>query len=178
MPKTKRSNKIADGNPLTRGASILMLYLSKRCKIGPKSASSWTAKPNLGLTVKLFCCLPLPSITTLWLSLFPKRNSCRHSNFPKRKLVGRGGLEPPTSRLSGVRSNHLSYRPSVKWLRALHRVRPSVSATQMRGEAPGGAGEPLRSQTTTCARDCRQSLPHTPSSAAQMTWWSVSGSNR
>lgn len=29
------------------------------------------------------------------------------------KMVGRGGLEPPTSRLSGVRSNHLSYRPSV-----------------------------------------------------------------
>ena len=26
-------------------------------------------------------------------------------------MVGRGGLEPPTSRLSGVRSNHLSYRP-------------------------------------------------------------------
>jgi hypothetical protein len=28
-------------------------------------------------------------------------------------LVGRGGLEPPTSRLSGVRSNHLSYRPKT-----------------------------------------------------------------
>jgi hypothetical protein len=28
-----------------------------------------------------------------------------------RRMVGRGGLEPPTSRLSGVRSNHLSYRP-------------------------------------------------------------------
>ena len=28
-----------------------------------------------------------------------------------RKMVGLGGLEPPTSRLSGVRSNHLSYRP-------------------------------------------------------------------
>jgi hypothetical protein len=27
--------------------------------------------------------------------------------------VGLGGLEPPTSPLSGVRSNHLSYRPSV-----------------------------------------------------------------
>ena len=27
------------------------------------------------------------------------------------KLVGLGGLEPPTSRLSGGRSNHLSYRP-------------------------------------------------------------------
>ena len=31
--------------------------------------------------------------------------------YPKL-LVGRGGLEPPTSRLSGVRSNHLSYRPN------------------------------------------------------------------
>ena len=29
----------------------------------------------------------------------------------KYKLVGLGGLEPPTSPLSGVRSNHLSYRP-------------------------------------------------------------------
>ena len=29
-------------------------------------------------------------------------------------LVGRGGLEPPTSRLSGVRSNHLSYRPTCR----------------------------------------------------------------
>ncbi len=28
-----------------------------------------------------------------------------------KQVVGRGGLEPPTSRLSGVRSNHLSYRP-------------------------------------------------------------------
>ena len=26
-------------------------------------------------------------------------------------MVGRDGLEPSTSRLSGVRSNHLSYRP-------------------------------------------------------------------
>jgi hypothetical protein len=28
-------------------------------------------------------------------------------------MVGLGGLEPPTSPLSGVRSNHLSYRPVV-----------------------------------------------------------------
>ena len=26
--------------------------------------------------------------------------------------VGLGGVEPPTSRLSGVRSNHLSYKPN------------------------------------------------------------------
>ena len=27
-------------------------------------------------------------------------------------VVGSSGLEPPTSRLSGVRSNHLSYEPT------------------------------------------------------------------
>ncbi len=30
-----------------------------------------------------------------------------------RKLVGLGGFEPPTSPLSGVRSNQLSYRPGI-----------------------------------------------------------------
>jgi hypothetical protein len=30
-------------------------------------------------------------------------------------MVGRGGVEPPTSRLSGVRSNHLSYRPARRF---------------------------------------------------------------
>ena len=33
-------------------------------------------------------------------------------------MVGLGGLEPPTSPLSGVRSNHLSYRPDAFGLRA------------------------------------------------------------
>jgi hypothetical protein len=32
---------------------------------------------------------------------------------PAGAMVGRGGVEPPTSRLSGVRSNHLSYRPGL-----------------------------------------------------------------
>ncbi len=40
-----------------------------------------------------------------------KRFRDRPFSLAKRPLVGRGGLEPPTSRLSGVRSNHLSYRP-------------------------------------------------------------------
>ena len=31
--------------------------------------------------------------------------------FSSKKLVGLSGLEPPTSCLSGMRSNHLSYNP-------------------------------------------------------------------
>ena len=32
-------------------------------------------------------------------------------------MVGLGGLEPPTSPLSGARSSHLSYRPKIAWIR-------------------------------------------------------------
>ncbi len=32
---------------------------------------------------------------------------------PVSRLVGLGGFEPPTSPLSGVRSNQLSYRPKL-----------------------------------------------------------------
>jgi hypothetical protein len=35
------------------------------------------------------------------------------SYTPINQVVGLGGFEPPTSRLSGVRSNQLSYRPSL-----------------------------------------------------------------
>ena len=34
----------------------------------------------------------------------------------KKYVVGLSGLEPPTSRLSGVRSNRLSYRPMPDFL--------------------------------------------------------------
>jgi hypothetical protein len=42
-------------------------------------------------------------------------------------FVGLGGVEPPTSRLSGVRSNHLSYsprknQPARSFLQALARI--------------------------------------------------------
>ena len=36
---------------------------------------------------------------------------CKHGRL--LLLVGLRGLEPPTSRLSGVRSNHLSYKPML-----------------------------------------------------------------
>ena len=49
--------------------------------------------------------------TQTTLCLFGLRGS-RFAHF--RVLVGLSGLEPPTSRLSGVRSNRLSYKP-ISW---------------------------------------------------------------
>ncbi len=40
-------------------------------------------------------------------------NSCAARDTRCTKVVGLGGFEPPTSPLSGVRSNQLSYRPMV-----------------------------------------------------------------
>ena len=41
-------------------------------------------------------------------------------------LVGTSGLEPPTSRLSGVRSNHLSYAPSSMEMTRIELVTPCL----------------------------------------------------
>ena len=41
------------------------------------------------------------------------------SYIPRPHKMGSSGLEPPTSRLSGVRSNHLSYAPIMLYITAL-----------------------------------------------------------
>ena len=45
------------------------------------------------------------------MRVFPFSRQSLYSVFVSFLTVGLSGLEPPTSRLSGVRSNHLSYRP-------------------------------------------------------------------
>ena len=40
-------------------------------------------------------------------------------------MVGIGGLEPPTSRLSGARSNHLSYTPIYNLWEYHFTIKPS-----------------------------------------------------
>ena len=49
-------------------------------------------------------------------------------------LVGRGGLEPPTSRLSGVRSNHLSYRPIRTHPKGTYPTFPGAEKLRSRGQ--------------------------------------------
>ena len=59
-------------------------------------------------------------------------------------MVGLGGLEPPTSRLSGVRSNLLSYRPY------------GVSLTDNGGDEENRTPDPL------LARQVLSQLSYTP----------------
>ena len=51
------------------------------------------------------------SLTTLQSSYLGLTILAKASKLFNKNLVGSSGLEPPTSRLSGARSNHLSYEP-------------------------------------------------------------------
>ena len=63
-----------------------------------------------------------------WSSANGERKSVRHSPTPpSANLVGLGGLEPPTSRLSSARSNQLSYKPDR---RTEDRVRPQDASSK------------------------------------------------
>ena len=57
-------------------------------------------------------------------SLFSFQGTTLWRVLPFRKVVGSSGLEPPTSRLSGARSNRLSYEP-IYILAATYFPRPS-----------------------------------------------------
>ena len=66
-------------------------------------------------------CFPVFSLKAWWFKLESLSNvprtymrsieALRVWSRDFRRLVGSSGLEPPTSRLSGARSNHLSYEP-------------------------------------------------------------------
>ena len=45
-----------------------------------------------------------------------------------RYMVGLSGLEPPTSRLSGVRSNRLSYKPILVEISGIEPLTPCLQS--------------------------------------------------
>ena len=67
-------------------------------------------------------------------------------------MVGLGGLEPPTSRLSGVRSNHLSYKPMLVF----------GDGRRFRLPTPFGGDEEDRTPDPLLARQVLSQLSYTP----------------
>ncbi len=74
-------------------------------------------------------------------------------------LVGPSGLEPPTSRLSGVRSNHLSYEP-VLWSFWFVPKNPFF-ASRRGGDKRDRTADPL------LAKQVLSQLSYTPVSSAE-----------
>ena len=73
----------------------------------PLARQRWWSQPGSNRRPQACKASALP--TELW----PRHNRklIKFTGAIRSAVVGRGGVEPPTSRLSGVRSNHLSYRP-------------------------------------------------------------------
>ena len=62
-------------------------------------------------------------------SLFSFQGASAKGFSPKLgKMVGSSGLEPPTSRLSGARSNHLSYEPTLVEMRGFEPLTPCLQS--------------------------------------------------
>ena|GEM_PF-492199 len=75
------------------------------------------------------------------------------SYSPRKTFVGLGGLEPPTSRLSGVRSNQLSYRPSKTSARTLVMDKPCRTDSNAFG-SKSKYNSPLQNQTASLFSSC------------------------
>jgi hypothetical protein len=93
----------------------------------------------------------------------------------RKQMVGLGGLEPPASPLSGVRSNHLSYRPSVPWKdRAVGAIPYSPAASR----ACTGGADRDRTDDPLLAKQVLSQLSYSPngdlSGCAPRLWMQVS----
>ena len=76
-------------------------------------------------------------------------------------MVGLSGLEPPTSRLSGVRSNRLSYKP-ISWFERWFPTRPLVFPASAIAVRRTGGDERVRTDDPLLAKQVLSQLSYTP----------------
>ena len=95
---------------------LFTFFLSVRIRLSSYSLEIVVVYPNfIGKTYSnLFCLLKcVLFLSVRFYSFYFFIRFSMNIFFPKilSSVVGSSGLEPPTSRLSGARSNHLSYEP-------------------------------------------------------------------
>ena len=110
-----------------------------------------------------------PALSSIFIGLFSSlsilktlKNSVNLSASSTRSLgralrvVGSSGLEPPTSRLSGARSNHLSYEP-IKLFRCISSLSPIFY-----GFFAAGGDDGIRTHDPLLAGQVLSQLSYTP----------------
>ena len=126
--------------------------------------------------VRIMCPLVLVNFSTrLYCSvthfkkinwIFVTLSRCFHFTFTciqfSRYMVGLRGLEPPTSRLSGVRSNHLSYKPMF-----LIHSRESLKRIGIRFSQTCGGDKRDRTADPLLAKQVLSQLSYTPISRVE-----------
>ena len=113
-----------------------------------------------------------PEVHSVNFPLNPRLRLLSGKSSSVNFLVGSSGLEPPTSRLSGVRSNHLSYEPIfVAVCRCFSPLRPTFSQPSSRLHAPSAAGgdEQTRTVDPLLARQVLSHLSYTPIYAGSLS---------
>ena len=110
---------LAAPRSLSQLIASFIAYL--RQGIHTHALSSLTIKSILNTDVFYFCA------SAFTCSKCPSIFNCQRSIQQSRLVVGLGRIELPTSPLSGVRSNHLSYRPIKIKLVELVGIEPATS---------------------------------------------------
>ena len=81
-----------------------------RVWISDPHVTQLSSKKPLSHLINFFSVILISFFSICLSSLFGFQGTSLRQQLPV-DLVGSSGLEPPTSRLSGARSNHLSYEP-------------------------------------------------------------------
>ena len=123
---------------LSSDSSICQLEFCKNCRFLSRTLSYSNIAVSLFSFQGATCSLNLsvqsaaPSHATLSrliLRISAFHASWRQKNFfLKEEVVGSNGLEPSTSRLSGARSNHLSYEPILVEIRRFELLTPCLQS--------------------------------------------------
>ena len=118
MPPADRSLSFSGGPHSSQGVRTNLLFTMSK-----QNRRQTTSPPRTFMRMTFY---PLNTIPEDWWSRTGSNRrhpACKAGALPaelrplipvERKLVGLGGLEPPTSRLSSARSNQLSYKPLSK----------------------------------------------------------------